>query len=428
MLRLIRKHISIGGGIGPSWLRISARQALQVCKLSTSAEPTQQSNVNEASLYVHWPYCARRCTYCNFNKYIRRKEDTERMTACLTRELKTLIELSGVSKIKTVFFGGGTPSLAPPSSIQTILDTLKAGDLLIPAAEVSLEANPTHLETSRLRGFRDAGVNRLSIGVQTLCDTDLKTLGRDHTVAESLRCVEEAKQLFPGQVSVDVMFGRPSQKLKDWQTEIKQIADLCVNHVSLYQLTLERGTRLHKLVEQGMISTPDGDTLADMYLAALEGYESQHNQAYWQCKQYIGIGPGANGRFSRETDSSVREARIQTLEPDNWMFEVEKYGHATRKVTQLSTKDRLEEFLCQGLRTREGITHKDWLLLSPPLDLVNLFQSNKRLTNILDMGYLVIDQQGLRATPSGILVLDSVLPYLLVALSDVMEVHKTSVA
>ncbi|KAL4240831.1 hypothetical protein ACF0H5_001619 [Mactra antiquata] len=264
----------------------------------------------EAVLYYHWPYCARRCSYCNFNKYINKFVDHKRMTECLVKETRTLIQLSGIERIKSIFFGGGTPSLALPDTVHKVIEAVKQSTYFDKSSEVTLEANPTHLETSRLKGFYDAGVNRLSIGVQALCDDDLKLLGRDHCVQDSLRCLSEAKHIYDSKISVDLIFGRPGQTLEKWYQELNQILEMEVNHVSLYQLTVERGTLLHKWVENGEVILPDNDTMADLYTMAVEtmdscglsryevsnfakqGFESIHNQAYWQGLQYIGVGPG----------------------------------------------------------------------------------------------------------------------------------------
>lgn len=363
------------------------------------------------------------------------------MADCLKKETSTLLQLSGVSQIKSIFFGGGTPSLALPSTIEKVIGTVKGHVTFSERSEVTMEANPTHLETGKLRDFHEAGVNRLSIGIQALNSEDLKILGRDHSVTEALKCVEEAKYIFPGRVSVDLIFGRPGQTVEAWRKELQEVIGMGVNHVSLYQLTLERGTQLFKWVESGQIALPDNETMADMYIAAVEilqehgldryevsnfakkGSESEHNQAYWQGSQYIGVGPGAHGRFiPTNTNQSIgdevcREARIQTLEPDNWMFEVEKYGHATRKIVKLSVKNRLEELLCLGLRTRGGISNQTWENLAGK-SLLQCFGSSERCAQLIEDGLLHLDHSGIRATCKGIIILDSIIPHLLYTLDQ----------
>ncbi|XP_033748634.1 radical S-adenosyl methionine domain-containing protein 1, mitochondrial-like isoform X1 [Pecten maximus] len=391
---------------------------------------------DQASLYVHWPYCSKRCTYCNFNKYINRNVDNERMTKCLTTETKTLIESSQVSRINSIFFGGGTPSLAEPRTIASVIEAVTKTTQLHAAAEVTLEVNPTLLETGKLRDFRSAGVNRVSIGVQAFKDTDLKVLGREHSSLDSIKCIEEAVSLYPGRVSVDVIFGRPGQTLDSWITEIHQVLSICDQHISLYQLTLERGTQLFKWVQSGLIELPEEDMMADMYLEAVEilekhgfeqyevsnfaknGARSDHNTAYWTGQQYIGVGPGAHGRFvPRGLGQRTREARIQTLEPIPWMFEVERDGHATRRIVEQTDKDILKELVAVGLRTKEGVTHMSWNLRCPDHTLWSVFQG-PTIASLINTQFIILDNRGLRTTKKGMAVLDAMLPDLIIAIEN----------
>ncbi|XP_038228124.1 radical S-adenosyl methionine domain-containing protein 1, mitochondrial isoform X2 [Dermochelys coriacea] len=299
------------------------------------------------------------------------------MRSCLTREAQTLIRLSQVQRISSVFFGGGTPSLASPLTIAAVLETVSRCAHLAADAEVTLEANPTSAGASQLAGFRASGVNRLSIGIQSLHDEELRLLGRNHTADEALGTLEEAKKLFPGRTSVDLIFGLPGQSVSSWARGLEELLQLCDDHVSLYQLTLERGTSLFKQVQRGSLPVPKQEVVAEMYESAREmlrdvgfrqyevsnfarnGALSTHNLSYWQGSQYIGIGPGAHGRFvPRAHGESLREARIQTLEPDSWTKEVLACGHGTRKRTVLSQLEVLEEVLVLGLRTDIGITHQ----------------------------------------------------------------------
>ncbi|KAK2833356.1 hypothetical protein Q5P01_017245 [Channa striata] len=342
----------------------------------------------QASLYVHWPYCLRRCSYCNFNKYVPREDNNPVMTECLQREAETLLQLSQVSSITSVFFGGGTPSLAHPSTIAVILETLSKHASLSDEAEVTLEVNPTPMGMSKLEDYYHAGVNRFSIGVQSLQDEDLIFLGRDHNCLQALQTIEEARRLCPGRVSVDVMFGRPGQSVESWDSELSELLKVCDDHVSLYQLTLERGTQLFKQVQRGEATVPPEDVTAEMYQCARSRlqqhgfvqYEvsnfarhnavSHHNMSYWKGRQYIGVGPGAHGRFVPLGDGGVvREARTQTLEPDVWIREVQQRGHGTRRRIQLRHLEQLEEALVMGMRLTEGINHKHWELFCPQLGL-----------------------------------------------------------
>ncbi|KAM4031202.1 radical S-adenosyl methionine domain-containing protein 1, mitochondrial isoform 2-T3 [Anomaloglossus baeobatrachus] len=326
-----------------------------------------------AAIYVHSPYCEKRCTYCNFNKYITRSDNEEPIRSCLVQEARTLIQLSQVRRVPSVFFGGGTPSLASPSTISAVLEEISKHAYLLPNAEISLEANPTSSGQSKLQQFRDAGVNRLSVGVQSLDDDDLRLLGRTHTAADAQRTIEEACQIFPGRTSVDVMFGLPGQSLASWHSTLHRLLEQCDDHVSLYQLTLERGTMMFKWKEKEQLTFPDQELTAQMYDDArriLQGagfrqYEvsnfarngavSKHNLSYWLGNQYIGIGPGAHGRFVVHTSQGKRrQARIQTLEPEPWMKEVRRYGHGTRKVTEQNDFDIQQRARHRTRRGRRG--------------------------------------------------------------------------
>uniref|UniRef100_A0A8C9YC88 Radical S-adenosyl methionine domain-containing protein n=2 Tax=Sander lucioperca TaxID=283035 RepID=A0A8C9YC88_SANLU len=389
----------------------------------------------QASLYVHWPYCLRRCSYCNFNKYIPRENNDPMMTECLQRETETLLQLSQVSCITSVFFGGGTPSLAHPSTIAAVLESVSRRAYLSDKAEVTLEVNPTPVGKSKLEDYCRAGVNRFSIGVQSLQDGDLKILGRDHSPHQALQTVEEARRLCPGRVSVDVMFGRPKQSAESWENELSELLRVCDDHVSLYQLTLERGTQLFKQVLGGEVTMPAEDVTAEMYQCARRTlhqhgflqYEvsnfarhkavSHHNTSYWKGRQYIGVGPGAHGRFvPRGEGGVVREARTQTLEPDVWIREVQQRGHGTRRRIQLSHLELLEEVLVMGMRMSKGINHKHWELFSPQLGLHEVFGTSNDIQELLQSGQLILDDRGLRCSWDGLALLDSILPALLVML------------
>lgn len=215
-----------------------------------------------------WPYCRKRCSYCNFNTYVVPAVDEAPVRACLVREAQTLLRLSQVHSISSVFFGGGTPSLASPGTVAAVLEAVAVAAHLPAGAEVTLEANPSSTSTSRLAGFRAAGVNRLSIGVQSLDDSELRMLGREHTAAEAWKAVEAARGLFPGRTSIDLLFGLPGQSRDAWAQQLKAALGLCDNHISLYQLTLEKGTALAAQVRRGALPTPPQDVLADMYQTA----------------------------------------------------------------------------------------------------------------------------------------------------------------
>ncbi|KAM6957061.1 radical S-adenosyl methionine domain-containing protein 1, mitochondrial [Aplochiton taeniatus] len=357
------------------------------------------------------------------------------MSQCLQRETETLLHLSQVSRITSVFFGGGTPSLAHPSTIAAVLETVAKHTGLSEEAEVTLEVNPTPIGTSKLEDFLHAGVNRFSIGVQSLRDQDLKVLWRDHNCQQALETVAKAQKLCPGRVSVDIMFGRPGQSLECWESELEELLSMCDAHVSLYQLTLERGTHLFKQVHLGEVTMPTDDVTAAMYSSARRilhksdflqyevsnfarcGAVSQHNMNYWKGRQYLGVGPGAHGRFVPRGDGgNHREARTQTLEPDVWMREVRQRGHGTRRTIQLSHLGLLEEVLVMGLRMTEGITHEHWQAFSTDAGLQQVFGGASDVLELQQRGLLILDNRGLRCSWNGLALLDSMLPTLLVEL------------
>ncbi|KAI8512123.1 radical S-adenosyl methionine domain-containing protein 1 [Branchiostoma belcheri] len=359
------------------------------------------------------------------------------MQRCLVQETATLLQQSGVQRVNSVFFGGGTPSLALPQTLAAVLEVISQHALLPADAEVTLEANPSSTETGKLREFKAAGINRLSLGIQAFSSSDLQLLGRDHSVEDSLRAIKEGRTLFPGRVSIDLIFGRPGQTVEAWQKELQQALSVCDDHISLYQLTLERGTALYRQVQSKQQTVPDPDTMADLYACAREmlhsngfiqyevsnfarnGAESSHNQSYWRGKQYIGVGPGAHGRFaSRGSGQTVREARVQTLEPGQWMGAVERRGHGTAKRAALSQLDMLEETLMLGLRTTEGLTNERWQQLSGGSSLQDIFGTSEAVQGFVKAGLLELSNSVLRATHTGLAVLDSIIPDLLLTTQD----------
>ncbi|XP_007940360.1 radical S-adenosyl methionine domain-containing protein 1, mitochondrial [Orycteropus afer afer] len=426
---------------------VAAAKAAQRRHRAEDAErpknPVLQSQC--AALYVHWPYCEKRCSYCNFNKYIPRGVEEAVVRSCLVTEAQTLLQLSGVRRVNSVFFGGGTPSLASPHTVAAVLEAVAQAAHLPAGAEVTLEANPTSSPASRLAAFGTAGVNRLSIGLQSLNDTELQLLGRTHSASEALRTLAEARRLFPGCVSVDLMLGLPAQQVGPWLGQLQELLNHCDDHVSLYQLSLERGTALFAQVQQGALPAPDPELAAEMYQkgqvvlrdAGFHQYEvsnfarngalSTHNWNYWQCGQYLGIGPGAHGRFLPQgAGGQTREARIQTLEPDNWMQEVKLFGHGTRKRVPLGQLELLEEVLAMGLRTDVGITHQHWQQFEPQLTLWNVFGTSKEVKQLQEQSLLLLDHRGLRCSWEGLAVLDSLLLTLLPRLQEVWQQRTSS--
>ncbi|XP_035198592.1 MYCBP-associated protein-like isoform X2 [Oxyura jamaicensis] len=395
-------------------------------------EPGAVGEAATAALYVHWPYCRKHCSYCSFNKYVVPAVDEAAVRSCLVREARTLLRLGQVQRVTSVFFGGGTPSLASPQTIAAVLEAAVEAAHLPAGAEVTLEANPSSASPARLAGFRAAGVNRLSVGVQSLDDAELRLLGREHTADEARAAVEAARGLFPGRTSIDLLFGLPGQSREAWARCLEAALGLCDDHLALYQLTLERGTALEAQVRRGALPAPPQDLLADMYhtaravlaAAGFRQYEvsnfarkgalSTHNLSYWRAEQYIGVGPGAHGRFVPWGEGSCqREARVQTPDPDTWMREVQSCGHGTRRRAALNPLEQLEELLALGLRTDEGVTQQRWGRFSPQLPLRAVFGVPGEAMALQQQGWLLLDGGGLRCTSQGLAVLDSLLPGLL---------------
>ncbi len=320
-------------------------------------------------VYVHWPFCLAKCPYCDFNSHVRAEVNQAAWRGALLSEIRHTAALTGPRKVDTVFFGGGTPSLMPPETIAAIIAEIDTVWGLKSGAEISMEANPTSVEAGRFAAFSDAGVNRLSMGIQALNDVDLKALGRMHSAAEAMEAFDIAKKYFDN-VSFDLIYARQNQTLNDWEIELKLALDMAVDHLSLYQLTIEGGTRFGQLYERGKLrNLPSDDLATDMYfatqnicnLAGMAGYEtsnharnfaeSQHNLIYWRYGDYAGIGPGAHGRL---TLNGQRHATSTHLLPEKWLNTVKNHGSGRDSIENLSGIDQATEYLLMSMRLAEG--------------------------------------------------------------------------
>src|SRR5579871_3366884 len=321
-------------------------------------------------VYVHWPFCLSKCPYCDFNSHVRgAPPDEARYLAAFRAEIRNRAGFAPGRVVRSIFFGGGTPSLMKPATVQGVIDAVAAAWRLAPDAEVTLEANPTSVEAERFRGYRAAGVNRLSIGVQALNDADLKALGRKHTAVEAIAAVKLAASLFP-RFSFDLIYARPGQSESDWRGELKQALDYAGDHVSLYQLTIEPDTMFERLRDAGKLELPDENLGLALFEAtrdvaearglpayevsnhARPGGESRHNLIYWRYGEYAGVGPGAHGRI---VTSSGRLAQETERHPEMWLTQVETEGHGLVENGLLSREEQGDEFLLMGLRLSEGI-------------------------------------------------------------------------
>ncbi|HUN52868.1 MAG TPA: radical SAM family heme chaperone HemW [Candidatus Sulfotelmatobacter sp.] len=376
-------------------------------------------------VYVHWPFCRSKCPYCDFNSHVRDKVEQPRWRRALEAELAYFAARLPRRSVTSIFFGGGTPSLMPPDTAASVIAAVGrhfpvAGDI-----EVTLEANPTSVEAGRFAAFRDAGVNRVSLGVQALDDAALRFLGRQHSAAEALTAVATARRHF-ARVSFDLIYARPEQSAAAWRAELARALDHGLEHLSLYQLTIEPNTGFHGAVARGVFTPPDADAAATLYeltqelcdRAGLPAYEisnharsgaaSRHNLTYWRCGDYIGIGPGAHGRV---TIDGIRHATQQVRKPETWLERVENIGHAIEIEEAISAEMQFEELLMMGLRLAEGV----------PLERMGQvggralaeFFAGRQLQRLIDGGFLLLDATHLKATSSGRQVLNTVLAELL---------------
>jgi putative oxygen-independent coproporphyrinogen III oxidase len=369
-------------------------------------------------VYVHWPFCLSKCPYCDFNSHVRHAPvDEERFARAFAREIETTAERMPGREVTSIFLGGGTPSLMQPQTVGAILDAIGKYWRVAPGAEVTLEANPTSVEATRFRGYRAAGVNRVSLGVQALDDASLKALGRLHSAREALDAVAIARSIF-NRYSFDLIYARPDQTPQAWADELNLAISEAAEHLSLYQLTIEEGTPFFGLHAAGKLKTPDEALARTLYDVtqevctahglpayeisnhAREGAECRHNLVYWRGQEYAGIGPGAHGRLDI---NGVRHATATDKRPEAWLMRVESTGDGVLTEELLNNEERADEFLLMGLRLKEGIDPKRYAALAGrPLD-------PRRIAVLREEGAIVIDAAGrLRVTQDGFPVLDAV--------------------
>jgi len=370
-------------------------------------------------VYVHWPFCAAKCPYCDFNSHVRHEPvDQARFVAAFRREIATQARRTAGETVTSVFLGGGTPSLMEPATVAAILDTVAERWHVAPGAEITLEANPSSVEAERFRGYRAAGVNRVSLGVQALNDRDLKRLGRLHDVSQALGAIRLAREIFP-RLSFDLIYARPGQTVAAWEGELAEAIGLAADHLSLYQLTIEEGTVFHALHKAGKLPVPDGELSADLYEAtqaltafhglpayeisnhAAPGAESRHNLTYWRYGLYAGVGPGAHARLPGA--GGARHAVSNEKHPETWLKRVEDWDEGSVEDTPLDPSEQADELMLMGLRLAEGIDLRRWRTLAGR-DIDR--QAEHDLT-----GHGLLQRLGpdrLRATPAGMMVLDAV--------------------
>jgi putative oxygen-independent coproporphyrinogen III oxidase len=374
--------------------------------------------MSDFGIYVHWPFCAAKCPYCDFNSHVRERYDEGIWAAAIAKELAAVAALQGGQRpeVTSVFFGGGTPSLMGGAAVARVLDAIAELWPVSSDAEITLEANPNSVEQARFRDYRAAGVNRASIGVQALDDSALKALGRLHGVEEAKAAIRLAQTIFP-RVSFDLIYARPEQSPKDWVAELKQALSFGTEHLSVYQLTIEQGTAYATLARQGKLHLPDEDSAAELYqltqeitgragLPAYEvsnharpGAESRHNLTYWRYGDYAGVGPGAHGRLT------IAERRLATQAerlPENWLASVNKRG-SSLTLTEVSPLEAAEENLLMHVRLTEGVN------LSAYRARWGRAPAQDRITKLCELGLVTLEGDRLAATPRGRLVLNSII-------------------
>ncbi|MEH6750642.1 MAG: radical SAM family heme chaperone HemW [Paracoccaceae bacterium] len=373
------------------------------------------------AIYVHWPFCQAKCPYCDFNSHVAREIDQSRWLRAYLAEIDRYAALTPGRVLTSVFFGGGTPSLMNPEVVHGVLDRIRqhwphANDL-----EVTLEANPGSVEAGRFKAYAEAGVNRVSMGIQALNDRDLQRLGRIHSTAEALAAFDVARQQFE-RVSFDLIYARQDQTLESWKSELKQALGMAIDHLSLYQLTIEEGTAFGDRYARGKLKgLPQDDLSADMYQVtqdicedagflsyevsnhARSGAESRHNRVYWRYGDYIGIGPGAHGRL---TLNGQRHATEAWSNPGRWLDAVD-HGFGEKERTALTSEDQASEFLMMGLRLSEGIYPSRYAALAGR-DL-----PAARLTHLQEIGMVETTATTLKVTRQGRMVLNAILSDLL---------------
>jgi putative oxygen-independent coproporphyrinogen III oxidase len=366
-------------------------------------------------VYVHWPFCRAKCPYCDFNSHVRHGGiDEARFLSAYLAELAHFASLAPARRVASVFFGGGTPSLMPVSTVAAILEAIAKHWWLDGDAEITLEANPTSVEAERFAGYRAAGVNRLSLGVQALDDTSLKALGRQHSADEALSALDLAKRHF-GRVSFDLIYAREGQTARGWRDELGLALRHAADHLSLYQLTIEPGTPFAARHEAGTLRTPNGAEARAQYLLTQElceaaglpayevsnharpGSESRHNLLYWRGAEYAGIGPGAHSRIAVD---GTKRALATIKSPEDWCASVEARGHGLASDEALRADEAAEEYLLMGMRLSEGIDLARFAMIG------GCALDEARIASLAEDGLVQSDGRRLAATPKGRLVLD----------------------
>jgi putative oxygen-independent coproporphyrinogen III oxidase len=382
------------------------------------------STAKSLAVYIHWPYCVSKCPYCDFNSHVGDTQDQLKWCDAYRRELEHYAALLPGRRVTSVFFGGGTPSLMEARTVESVLGDIARLWHIDGQAEITLEANPSSAEAGKFAGFRAAGVNRLSLGVQSLREEALRFLGRAHDASEAKRAIAMAASMFP-RFSFDLIYARKDQMPGEWKQELGEALALAGDHLSLYQLTIEPNTQFHTRSRRGENLTAIDDNAVAMFEAtnaamaaaglpayeisnyARAGQESRHNLTYWHYADYVGIGPGAHGRYAA---NGKRTASENHKGPDVWLAEVAANGHGEKVLTDIDNETAMREAVMMGLRLTDGIGFAAWN--DKFATLLPDFLSTGKIARLKDEGYLETDSKGLRATQAGLQRLNALLAFL----------------
>lgn len=372
------------------------------------------------SIYIHWPYCLSKCPYCDFNSHVsKEKIDQDQYSSLIKKELDHYSEVMNSKNISSIFFGGGTPSLMDPSVVYEILNHIEKKFNFDDKTEITLEANPTSVELDKFRHYSDFGINRVSIGVQSLNDIDLKKLGRNHTSKEAIRAIEIAHQYF-NSISIDLIYSRPGQKITEWKAELLQALALGTHHISLYQLTIEPKTTYEKLFKSGKLILPNEELSRELYLLtesvckdyslfkyelsnfSKKGHESIHNLNYWNSGEWVGVGPGAHSRI--ENKDGERISIINEYDPRKWQEYVKMSGFSSIKKQNLSQENIRDEYILMSMRTSRGMSVNKYIDLGGHLD-------KTKLKSLTAGGYIKVNKNTnyLQITSKGSIISDYII-------------------
>ncbi len=375
------------------------------------------------SIYIHYPFCKSKCPYCDFNSHVNKQVNDDEFALAYEKELEYFSSKLTNRTIKTIFFGGGTPSLMPVKLVEKILTKIPDLWEIDKNIEISLEANPTSFESSKFLDFKKSGINRLSIGIQALNDKDLKFLGREHSAKEAVNTIKTASKIFDN-CSFDLIYARPNQILKDWENELKEAIDLSPNHLSLYQLTIEKGTKFYSMHKNKEFKIPKEKLATDFYDLtneitaqnnlnlyeisnyAKKGKECRHNMAYWQSQDYLGVGAGAHSRVFFDNDKE-RSKIMMFHEPKKWQNEVLEFGNAIQEIEKINSGELLEEIIIMGLRLESGINNDIFLKYFGKnyQDLLDF----KKIEFLEKEGFLDLTESNIRITRKGRILTNSII-------------------